>query len=341
MKFTIVGNYSFYQRSPAWSRALRELGHEVIEIHEPLSQTKTTNYLKRVNQHFLIGKNFNDQKINALTSIADANSDINIFHKSISFSYNDIQHLKSQSSSYNILYNNDNIFGPLSKKAYWRFLRNSVPAQDLILCYRESCLRNYYGIGAKDVMLLRSYYLPWLHYPANSPQYKHDISFLGHFENDRRLEYIDYLLGNLSDYDISIRGVGWKPVIDNLGMSQRITTPIYGDAYCNHLRSSKISLCFFSSLNQDYYTRRVFEIPACGSLLMAERTNTMLSLFKEDMEAIYFSSKDELIDKAKFYLQNDFARNKIINNAFQRCSTSGYDIYTAMHKLIGYYQKHT
>lgn len=55
---------------------------------------------------------------------------------------------------------------------------------------------------------------------------------------------------------------------------------------------------------------RNFEIPMCRGVQFCRYTDEIASYFEEDMEAIYFKSDDEMIEKAKFYLKEE-QRDKI------------------------------
>ena len=56
---------------------------------------------------------------------------------------------------------------------------------------------------------------------------------------------------------------------------------------------------------------RTFEVPACNSFLLAERTDEHAELFREDQEAVFFETPDELVDKARYYVRNAKAREEI------------------------------
>ena len=51
---------------------------------------------------------------------------------------------------------------------------------------------------------------------------------------------------------------------------------------------------------KDEITTRSFEIPGCR-ISSAERTNQHLAILKEDHDVAYFSSKDELVEKVKYF----------------------------------------
>jgi spore maturation protein CgeB len=60
----------------------------------------------------------------------------------------------------------------------------------------------------------------------------------------------------------------------------------------------------------------------------------MLELYAEDKEAVYYSDADELIDKARYYLNHDAARQRIAEAGLKRCQASGYDIYSRMREWL-------
>lgn len=48
---------------------------------------------------------------------------------------------------------------------------------------------------------------------------------------------------------------------------------------------------------------RTFEIPMSGGLQLTSYTDEMASYFEEDKEIVLYRSKEEMIDKARFYLK--------------------------------------
>jgi spore maturation protein CgeB len=112
-------------------------------------------------------------------------------------------------------------------------------------------------------------------------------------------------------------------------------SPVFEEGYNAIVTNSKICLGFLNSGNNDQYTRRAFEIPACKGFLLAQRTQTMQKLYAEGKEAEYFSSKEELVSKIKYYLSNEEKRLKIAEAGHQRCIKSDYDVYSRMRQWIG------
>jgi spore maturation protein CgeB len=99
---------------------------------------------------------------------------------------------------------------------------------------------------------------------------------------------------------------------------------VYGDAYAWALSGASIGIGFLRHICPDQHTTRTFEIPACGSMLLADRTDEHNSFFEEGKEAEFFSSVDELIDKVRFYLANNTIREQVAMKGYQRCVRSGY-----------------
>ena len=99
---------------------------------------------------------------------------------------------------------------------------------------------------------------------------------------------------------------------------------IYGKNYVKAVQGSKICLGFISHLNRDEYTIRSVEIPYAGSLLCAERTKQHLKMFKENEEAVYWSSKEECLNICKKLLKDENLRNKIKFAGFKKVKQGGY-----------------
>lgn len=99
---------------------------------------------------------------------------------------------------------------------------------------------------------------------------------------------------------------------------------VYEDDYARALSGARIGLGLLRSAWPDQHTTRTFEIPACGSMLLADRTNEHREFFEEGREAEFFGSQEELQDKLRFYTRRDNTRTNVAAAGRRRCISSRY-----------------
>ena len=225
-------------------------------------------------------------------------------------------------------YTNDDPFGVRGKHYFWRKFIKCLPIYNSHHVYRVINIKEYHDFGVKNVGLLKSYYVPWIHYPKHDIPKDNDVTFIGHYEVNR-LE----ILRKIASAGINVNVYGpAKQWIKNIKSKDNITF-IPGSLdpyqYSDIVRKSSVCLGFLSRVNRDDYTRRYFEIPACGGFIIGEKSEFLKSLFKENEEMIFYSTIDDLISKINFYLKNESERDKIVEAGLLRCKTSGYDVFSA------------
>ncbi len=334
VKILIAGYFSAFWHEGAWCRALRELGHEVIEF--PIRPYFAKNLLGRLQDRFMVGPAIDRINADLLQAVRDAKPDVVLCYRALPLKPDTIHKLTSNRTNARLVvcYNNDNAFGELGNKAYWRLFKRAIPQYDLHLVYRDSDVPHL-GKGVPS-HILHPHYLPWLHQclPKDEiVEWQSDICFLGHFEPDRRKNELDVLMKSVPA-QYRLHGSFWDQNSQDMAWQGMNTAELQGEEYVKALSAAKIALVFFSTWNADTFTRRVFEIPACGTMMLSQRTETMRSLYTEDKEAIYYDSVEELVDKARFYLANDTEREKIAKAGHERCIESGYDIYSRMREWL-------
>jgi spore maturation protein CgeB len=79
-----------------------------------------------------------------------------------------------------------------------------------------------------------------------------------------------------------------------------------------------VNVAFVAKTNRDEHTMRTFEIPACGGFMLAARTHDHLTFLREDEEAAFFGSVDELVEKTVKYLGDPAARRRIATAGRER-----------------------
>lgn len=88
-----------------------------------------------------------------------------------------------------------------------------------------------------------------------------------------------------------------------------------------------------SKRNNNQYTRCCFEIPACRTMMLSERTSVLQQLYKENDEIVFLETPDDLVQKATYYLQNNYYE-KIGENSQNRAAKKGYDIDGRVKQLL-------
>lgn len=109
---------------------------------------------------------------------------------------------------------------------------------------------------------------------------------------------------------------------------------VYGENYAKAICASKISIGLLSKTGLDDITTRSLEIPACGTFMLAERTQEHLKYFREGAEAEFFDGEKELLEKCRYYLAHEEVRKRIAAAGRQACLTSGYSYHDRMQEMM-------
>ena len=89
-------------------------------------------------------------------------------------------------------------------------------------------------------------------------------------------------------------------------------------------------------MNRDTYTRRCFEIPASGTLLLAERTPDLETLFTEGVEAVFFDSEEDLINKVESLLLDPSVIERISQAGLARVERDKHDVVSRAELLLSW-----
>lgn len=153
-------------------------------------------------------------------------------------------------------------------------------------------------------------------------KWHNSILFVGHYEQ-RTERYIKALVD--ANLPVTVFGYGWKHAKYKKILSTHVHSQQLSDEdYIQALKGAKIGLCFVSELNGNQTAGRSFEIPACGTFLLAMRTHQHKECYVEGKEAEFFGDCNELIKKARFYLDHDDIRIEIAKRGHERCIGSDY-----------------
>jgi spore maturation protein CgeB len=223
-----------------------------------------------------------------------------------------------------INYNNDDPFGPRDKKK-WRLYLSAVPLYDLLAVVRPVNVAEAYALGARKVlqvfMAVDELDGPRAITPQDRVRFSHEVLFIGTWMPERG-PFLQRLLQ--AGVPLAIYGNNWHKAPEWPALQPAWQGPaIYGDDYLKAMQLAKVSLGLLSKGNRDLHTTRTFEIPYCGGLLCAERTSEHLQLYREDVEAVYWSDVDECIEKCQKLLSDEKMRADIAAKGRIRCLRNG------------------
>lgn len=349
MRVLIVGDWHSDLHEEAVSCALVSLGHvvnafkwcEYFSLKGSLSYS-LLNVVKRLQGKFLIGPLLQRLQKDLLVRVKCFEPEMVFIYRGTHITSTTLKKIKKILPQCVLVgYNNDDPFSIEQPSYFWRHFINGLPHYDLTLAYRHHNLNDFLRAGAKQVELLRSWYIPERNYPvtlseSDKEKYESDVVFIGHYEADGRLEYLEEIVRQGINLRIFGHGYAWDPILKKSPLLREFAPLrfVWGKDYNNALCGSRIALCFFSKLNRDTYTRRCFEIPAAGTLLLSEYSKDLASLYKQGEEADYFSNIDEMISKIKYYL-NDVERRKKVSKAGRECVIAdGHDVVSRITKVM-------
>lgn len=158
------------------------------------------------------------------------------------------------------------------------------------------------------------HYMPWaaepdVYRPVPIIE-KWDWCFIGHLNNDFRVDLIDRFC---KEWPVGDRGyLGWR-------MPQFQGHCVLDDV-AKKFSQSRIVL---NEAIRDDLNMRVFETLACKRLLLTEDIPAVRDHFENGKHLVLFKSIDEAVEKTRFYLANDKQRNAI--------AQAGYDEFLSKH----------
>jgi len=354
MKILIIADWHGEIYAQAFYKGFQNLGidtykfswKEYFKHYQYANRYKTdNNKLKslycRVQNKLLVGPTLWKINRDILKKCVEVEPDLVFIYRGTHVYPSTIKTIKKKIACKVFGYNNDDPFSSEYKGYEWRYYKKSIFLYDWIFSYRWKNIEDYKNINYTKTSLLRSYYIKENNfYVENLPTQKYisDVIFIGHFEDDGRDEAIKLLIEN--GIDIKLYGTSWEKskLYDYFKSKFGEIQPVYDD-YNLALNSAKIALVFLSKLNNDTYTRRCFEIPATKTMMMAEYTDDLNSMFKEGVDAEYFRDKNELLKKVDFYLKHKENLLTVSVNGYKKLMKDGHEVVDRCKEIVKVYDE--
>lgn len=326
-----IGGYGGFNTSVHRIKALESLGCNVHVVDSAQANLAGTNALRiriqnRLFQHGmpvpLPDLTYDNARLFAAAK--QGNWDIVWLEKALTISPETLVRMRKHCPATRIIgFSPDDMNGRHNQSQ--QFLK-ALPLYDCFLTTKSYNVEELGSLGCPNVVFVGNGFdpesfrpLPVL--PEDRVRLGGDVGVIGTYERERA-EWMFYL----ATQGIRVRcwGNNWEKTPwqhPNLAIEK---TPLYGDDFAKACTASKINLGFLRKINRDQQTTRSVEIPACGGFMLAERTDEHLELFEEGEEAEFFASREELLQKCRYYLHDDQARIRIAQRGYERCLRSGY-----------------
>ncbi len=327
----MIGDGRYKWMAPAWYKALKEFGYVVTFIDQ--SEFLSFNLFNKLKYKYLYEYSIKELNYYICNKFDQQNYDLVLFYNPYNINEETLKYLKGKSIISG--YNHDNYFSSINAK-YKILFNNLVGNFDFMHVLRPAeadLLKNKYT--ETKFFISPHYYCPWDHQINSKISKKRQIVFIGHGENDLRIECVARLIEKNLPIQIYGPASGWQKYLPKSSL-QKIPEirPLIGNDYIHKIQESVICLGFYSKSNYDNYGIRSYEIPACGSFLLSEDTEEMRKLYEPKIEFDVFKNSDELIGKAKFYLENEDKANKIAIMGHKKCLSLKSSVYDRVEQYL-------
>ncbi len=348
MKILFVGPIDKGQTSGMRMDILRELGHEVVGLNSQSGWDSASMISRRLQQTIAEGPVV--RKINSdLLASAEKNRPQWLWAEKQEYLFPDTLKKIAGMGIKSLHFTPDPYFSLAWKRT--RLSNGCLPLYEHAVTSKKYELDEYRR-KCKNVIYMPLGYSEAVHRPlfpadgTSREKYASDVTFIGGWEprRERMLEAVAK-----TGCRLKIWGYGWDFLGDgkwtlrrwlsmrrnaaaapfNIKKNEALANAVqggevYADAYAMAVSGARINVGFLRRVCPDQHTTRTFEVPACGSLLLADRTDEHRQLFEEGREADFFSCSAELTDKVKFYLAHEDTRKKVAAAGREKCKSAGY-----------------
>jgi hypothetical protein len=222
-------------------------------------------------------------------------------------------------------YNTDDPFGGRDRNRFGLFC-TAVPEYDLLAVCRVANIDEAYAHGAAKVIRVWMSADEIAHAPLDLGPGVGEVStgevvFVGTWMPER-----GPFMARLLELGVPVKIYGdrWAKAPEWPNLMRAFAGPaVYDREYVRIIQRSKVCLGLLSKGNRDLHTRRSAEIPYAGGLLCAERTEEHRAMYKEDEEAIFWSTPEECAAKCHDLLGDPIRRQQTAAAGRARCLRSG------------------
>jgi spore maturation protein CgeB len=304
--------------------SLRRLGHKVqfVDAHSFLPSNRLMDYWIHHTGALGLERFIRSRVLEAVRSTA---FDIAWVDAGAVIGPELVQDLKQQ-ARFVINYNIDDPYGTRDANK-WRLHLRSVPLYDLVAVVRDCNVAEAFAAGARDVVRVYMSSDEEAHAPRklsldDQTKWESEVAFIGTWMPERG-PFMAYLVEH--GIPLTIWGDRWSKAREWPILKPHWRGPsLYkDDDYAMAVQSAKVCIGMLSKGNRDLSTTRSFEIPHLGGALCAERTSEHQALYKENVEAVFWSDAGECVENCKRLMTDNSWRNQVARNGQLRSIGNG------------------
>jgi len=191
-------------------------------------------------------------------------------------------------------------------------------AMDLLVVYDSFAEVEAFRELGGDALMFLSSFDQTRYFRSASREKTIDVSFVGLITGRKdRAEYLDYLAKN----GVNVRVLGCGATGGRVSQEQMVEIFNRSRINLNFTAASSIIHLAGSipaSAARKQLKGRIAEVTLCGSFLLTEYVPGIEKVLLPGEETDIFSTKEELLEKIKFYLSNERAREAIAEGGYRR-----------------------
>jgi len=313
----------------------KQLGHHVTDVDtSSLPLPEILSLLSRISCRLGFYWDLSDANKLILENIHKNNFDLIWIEKGLTIKPDTLKKIKSAQPSVKLVaFSPDNML--MKGNQSLCYLRG-ISLYDWHITTKSFNVLELKSLGAHNVYFTVKSFDSNAYHPINLTEeekkyWGSDVAFLGGYEKHR---YEMMLALAKMGIVITIWGPGWKRCVSE--HPNLIVKPgwVQAEDAAKVFCATKINLHFLRKVAHDLQTARSVEIPACGTFMLAERTQEHRGLFDEGTEAEFFDGIEELLSKIKYYLGQSEQRTAIATAGYQRCLKSGYSYHDKLPEIL-------
>lgn len=192
---------------------------------------------------------------------------------------------------------------------HWRFdnySRQIAQNFHFVTTTASSAVPKYAQIGLADRVIKTQWACNHELYTPYDIPHDIDVSFAGAPHGDR-VAFLNQLAQ--SGLPISVFGFGWQG---------RPRLPFYQMVRLFSRSKINLNLSNSSMLGRQQIKGRNFEVPGAGGFLLSGQADNLDEYYADGREIVTYSSAEDLLDKAHYYLAHEAERQRIAQAGYQR-----------------------